>query len=248
MSEILVKDYSQDSSMNSSLTVGSSMLNSTFSGSDSSASSPINTATPLTDSLKYEGVNEVDARPVVTGGIVRTGASPSRVQMSQLIPDAPNYSTGGDEDPALYVLQDGGIRVALTTNALTFFTPITSPSAGSGSGSIYGLGTNKLIVDVGDESFNFDQDFYPTSDGFANLGTATNRWAALYANNIVIDNIVQTNSVTVNGLTITSGTGAPSASEPKGSLYLRTDGSTTNDRMYVATNNSGSWTAVITAT
>ncbi len=47
-------------------------------------------------------------------------------------------------------------------------------------------------------------------------------------------------------LTITSGAGAPSASVPKGSLYLRSDGTTTNDRMYVATDAAGTWTAVIT--
>ncbi len=43
------------------------------------------------------------------------------------------------------------------------------------------------------------------------------------------------------------GSGAPSLSAAKGSLYLRTDGSTTNDRMYVNTTGSTTWTAVITA-
>jgi hypothetical protein len=43
------------------------------------------------------------------------------------------------------------------------------------------------------------------------------------------------------------GSGAPTLSAAKGSLYLRTDGSTTNDRMYVNTNGTTTWTAVITA-
>jgi hypothetical protein len=43
------------------------------------------------------------------------------------------------------------------------------------------------------------------------------------------------------------GSGVPTLSAAKGSLYLRTDGSTTNDRMYVNTNSSTSWTAVTTA-
>jgi uncharacterized membrane protein len=43
------------------------------------------------------------------------------------------------------------------------------------------------------------------------------------------------------------GSGAPTLSAAQGSLYLRTDGSTTNDRMYVNTNGSTTWTAVITA-
>lgn len=43
------------------------------------------------------------------------------------------------------------------------------------------------------------------------------------------------------------GSGAPTLSAAKGSLYLRSDGSTTNDRMYVNTNGSTTWTAVTTA-
>jgi hypothetical protein len=43
------------------------------------------------------------------------------------------------------------------------------------------------------------------------------------------------------------GSGAPTISAAKGSLYLRSDGSTTNDRMYVNTNGGTTWTAVITA-
>jgi hypothetical protein len=43
------------------------------------------------------------------------------------------------------------------------------------------------------------------------------------------------------------GSGAPMISAAQGSLYLRSDGSTTNDRMYVNTNGTTGWTAVITA-
>jgi hypothetical protein len=43
------------------------------------------------------------------------------------------------------------------------------------------------------------------------------------------------------------GSGAPTLSAAQGSLYLRTDGTTTNDRMYVNTNGTTTWTAVITA-
>ncbi len=43
------------------------------------------------------------------------------------------------------------------------------------------------------------------------------------------------------------GSGTPTLSAAKGSLYLRNDGSTTNDRMYVNTNGTTGWAAVITA-
>ena len=52
---------------------------------------------------------------------------------------------------------------------------------------------------------------------------------------------------TTANLGVFFGSGAPTLSAAKGSLYLRTDGSTTNDRMYVNTNGSTTWTAVTTA-
>jgi hypothetical protein len=42
------------------------------------------------------------------------------------------------------------------------------------------------------------------------------------------------------------GSGAPTVAAAKGSLYIRTDGSTTNDRMYVATDAAGTWTPCTT--
>lgn len=43
------------------------------------------------------------------------------------------------------------------------------------------------------------------------------------------------------------GSGAPSLSAAKGSLYLRSDGSTTNDRIYVNTNGTTGWAALTSA-
>ncbi len=42
------------------------------------------------------------------------------------------------------------------------------------------------------------------------------------------------------------GSGAPSVTAAQGSLYLRTDGTTTNDRLYVR--GASAWIAVTTAT
>lgn len=44
------------------------------------------------------------------------------------------------------------------------------------------------------------------------------------------------------------GSGAPTLSAAQGSLYIRTNGTTTNDRMYVNTNGTNGWTSVTTAT
>ena len=54
-------------------------------------------------------------------------------------------------------------------------------------------------------------------------------------------------SNTVN-LGVFFGSGAPTLTAAKGSLYLRTDGSTTSNRMYVNTDGATAWTAVTTAT
>lgn len=51
---------------------------------------------------------------------------------------------------------------------------------------------------------------------------------------------------TTTNLGVFFGSGAPTLSAAKGSLYLRSDGSGTTDRMYVNTNGSTTWTAVTT--
>lgn len=52
----------------------------------------------------------------------------------------------------------------------------------------------------------------------------------------------------LSGPHICFGSGVPTLSAPQGSLYLRTDGSSTSTRMYVNTNGSTGWTGVTTAT
>lgn len=54
--------------------------------------------------------------------------------------------------------------------------------------------------------------------------------------------------VATSGPVIYSGSGAPTISAAvQGSIYLRTDGSSTSTRAYIATNTSGTWTALTTA-
>lgn len=43
------------------------------------------------------------------------------------------------------------------------------------------------------------------------------------------------------------GSGAPTLAAAKGSLYLRTDGSSTSTRAYINTDGSTTWTAITTA-
>ena len=50
-----------------------------------------------------------------------------------------------------------------------------------------------------------------------------------------------------SGPWILFGSGAPTCSAIQGSLYLRTDGSSTSTRLYVNTNGSTGWAAITTA-
>lgn len=64
-------------------------------------------------------------------------------------------------------------------------------------------------------------------------------------NILVVDSIEISNSgVGTAGQkpSIRAGSGAPSGSAPKGSIWIRTDGSSTSTRMYVNTDGSTTWT------
>jgi hypothetical protein len=56
-----------------------------------------------------------------------------------------------------------------------------------------------------------------------------------------------TSSMTLGAAQILVGSGAPTASVPQGSLYLRTDGSSTSTRAYVSSATPGTWIAITTA-
>jgi len=49
------------------------------------------------------------------------------------------------------------------------------------------------------------------------------------------------------GVGISAGTGAPSYTAKQGSLYIRTDGSSTSTRMYINTDGATTWTSITTA-
>ena len=49
------------------------------------------------------------------------------------------------------------------------------------------------------------------------------------------------------GIAFLVGSGAPSMTAPQGSIYVRTDGSSTSTRMYINTDGGTTWTSVTTA-
>lgn len=66
---------------------------------------------------------------------------------------------------------------------------------------------------------------------------------AVWKKLVMQEDPISASQLTVNGLTITAGEGEPSSSQPKGSLYLRSDGAALTGRLYVATDSAGTWTS-----
>ena len=54
-------------------------------------------------------------------------------------------------------------------------------------------------------------------------------------------------ATSTSGLGVYFGSGAPTVSAAKGSLYLRTDGSSTSTRAYINTDGGTTWTNLVTA-
>lgn len=99
---------------------------------------------------------------------------------------------------------------------------------------------------------------------YSNIAAASNRWnfyGAGTARSLLIGDLTVFGGTAIpaggtigTGIMVSStanfgiffGSGAPGLSAAKGSLYLRSDGSGVNDRMYVNTDGTTTWTAVVT--
>lgn len=97
----------------------------------------------------------------LTGRVVRTSSGTTRVEM-----DVTNN--------ALNIYENGVARVGLSAGVIGFANP-----AGAGSGSIAGIGTNKIGIQTGANSYYFDEAaFYPSTT--LDLGTSTDKFQHLY--------------------------------------------------------------------
>ena len=89
----------------------------------------------------------------------------------------------------------------------------------------------------------------------ATLGTATSVTTVSATGNITADSGTAPTAGGMAAFLMSStadlgiyvGSGAPTISAAQGSIYLRTDGSSTSTRLYVNTNGSTTWTNVTTA-
>jgi hypothetical protein len=161
-----------------------------------------------------------------------------------------------------------------TTNAVSQVFRMTSTSSGTPATGIgvgmefevetaagnneVGATINAVTTDVTSTSEDFDLVFNTMAAG----ATAAERMRVLSTGAVTIQGVATVAAATATpaagstsarllfgttaGFGIYYGSGAPTVSAAQGSLYLRSDGSTTTTRMYVNTNGSTTWTNLIT--
>lgn len=117
---------------------------------------------------------------------------------------------------------------------------IWNASAASREGNVYGDATYSIRMDTNSNArpIRIDGSQFEVGSGKEiNVGTLT-----------AGGNAANFYQIGTSGPLVYSGSGAPSISAAvKGSLYLRTDGSSTSTRAYIATDAAGAWTAITTA-
>jgi len=122
----------------------------------------------------------------------------------------------------------------------TFSGPVVSNNGfvGDVTGDVTGNVTGNLNGTVGATT--------PAAGTFTSV-TSTGNVTADSATAIVAGGASSFLATSTAGFGIYFGSGAPTVSAAKGSLYLRSDGTTTNDRAYINTDGATTWTALTTA-
>lgn len=106
---------------------------------------------------------------------------------------------------------------------------LTIDAKGSGTITLNGTGTGNIVLGRA-----------ATGVSFSGTGTLTARSGTAVAAGGTAGGHVLMSSTANLGLFV--GSGAPSATAAQGSLYLRTDGSSTSTRLYVNTDGATTWT------
>lgn len=154
----------------------------------------------------------------------------------------------------------GGSAFYSISTGCEFFAPITLTGSCTGSvnGCLFSAGASAAITMSSSGAISITNSTVTSSNnpaiagsgaGALTLGNITFTSNAVIAGTLTVTYSsleIASTVVNVGGVMVTSGTGVPSASLPKGSLYMRKDGSGVNDRAYIATDAVGTWTAIVT--
>lgn len=161
---------------------------------DETSSNPQNVAW-LTDAgaMAYEDLVEAAklGSTVIVGGYIKTSLlTANNITTGTLdallirSSDANTRIELNPTDDAIYLYQNGNLRIGIGAGVMAFLT-----SAGVGSGEIYGVGTNKMGMNVdGAYAYYWDgSGFYPSTPGIYDLGLSTNEWGNIYAQGSLYD-------------------------------------------------------------
>ena len=181
-------------------------------------------------------------------------------------------STGDANAQVTVLTAPSGVvgTVSITDNGTGYTTGTKSTTGGSGSGCTINVLTlhdftaqsansGYLLSVGGDLLIGTDDTVAGKVIDFVVGGEATaNKMAKMDTTGMVLmpQLAIPAGGTTATGLRFSStanlgiffGSGVPTLSAAQGSLYMRTDGSTTSTRMYINTNGTTGWTAVTTAT
>ena len=228
-------------SLNGGITVGATNSTSNSAILLSAGSGGVNLEAALSSQFTVTGASQNLVLDSVGGAVQITG--------TQSAPSAVAIAASGAAGTVV-VTGTGGVTVSATNNALSLqsgtgnlnigtsaaantltignSTGASSVTINAGTGGL-NLGTNAVnhIVNIGNT----------TTGTTVNIKTPTGQ-------PVEIDQGINV------GAWIISGTGSPNGSVNalQGSLYLRTDGSSTSTRAYINTNGTNGWTAITTAT
>jgi len=185
--------------------------------------------------------------------------------------DLLTISTGDGTANASVVTAPAGVvaTVLLNENGSGYTTGTKSTTGGTGTGctinvvslydlTVYAANSGYLTVTGGELVFGTDDTVASQPIKFATNGQATaNERMRITDTGITVMPVtaVPAGGTAGTGLRFSStanlgiffGSGVPTLSAAQGSLYIRTDGSTTSTRMYINTNGATTWTAVTTA-
>lgn len=133
-----------------------------------------------------------------------------------------------------------------TANAATGLTVIGAAAAAGVALTVISSGTNENLAVNAKGSGTIS--LQATATGGITIGSATGRIVTIAGTLTAGGLLGAALQVCTSGPSVYSGSGAPTISAAvKGSLYLRSDGSATNNRAYIATDTAGTWTALTTA-
>ncbi len=158
------------------------------------------------------------------------------------------------------LLQDNPLRVVGVSGAAGTIFQVQN-NAGTKFFDSYATGGQVLNEDGADYDLRVEGDTDPSlivADASADrvgIGTNAPDQKLTVAGAVHIASTTATTAGGATAVTIGSspslgiyfGSGVPSISAPQGSLYLRTEGSSTSTRAYINTNGSTTWTAITTA-